>query len=355
MTLLQHLAAATRQQPGQARDAEQADGNANGHGDMQPGLILVIEEPEVYQHPTKQRHIARVLEDLASGRLPGAATATQVVYCTHSPLFMSMDRFEEVRVMRRERPEGSEQRECVLRFATLDQVAEVLGNAWQRQPGTFSGDGLKPKLHIMDSGIAEGFFASVAVVVEGVSDRAAILAAASLKDIDLEAREIAVVVATGKGNIDKPVAIFRELGIPTYAVWDSDGRRNEPEMNRVLQRLCGAADADIEDSCDHVRASYACFQENLETTIRTEIGEERYVRLLDALKAGYGVASRDDAQKTPAIMMQLLEQAADEGARSDTLERIIDAILVLVPARAAPVQAQRVPGAPQLGAAAVPA
>src|SRR5690606_8221925 len=122
---------------------------------------------------------ARVLEELAAGQLPGVATATQVVYCTHSPLFLSMDRFDEIRMLRRQRTDDG-RRECVLGSVSLDDVARTLEHAWKRPAGTFSGDGLRPQLHVMDTGIAEGFFASVAVVVEGVSDRAAILAAVAL-------------------------------------------------------------------------------------------------------------------------------------------------------------------------------
>lgn len=69
-TLLQHLARTA---------VPEADNALAGGGDgahdaaavvaQAPTLILAIEEPELYQHPTKQRHFAEVLRGLSSGTL----------------------------------------------------------------------------------------------------------------------------------------------------------------------------------------------------------------------------------------------------------------------------------------------
>lgn len=339
MTLLQHLAAATLRQPTAPPPQGERETDpaipAVAPSQAQPGVILVIEEPEVYQHPTKQRHLMRVLEALSCGRLPGVATNTQVVYCTHSPLFISMESFDQVRLVRRQRAGDDGRREAVLSSISLDQVARALEVAWRQPGGTYTADSLKPKLHVIDTSVAEGFFAAVAVIVEGVSDRAALHAAAALKGIDMEAEEIAVVVANGKNNIDKPLAVFRGLGIPAYAVWDCDEGTNDfnPRANHALLRLVGVPEAEIVDASDRVDTRYACFRTNLEATLQADISRDRYVRLLDALKDEYGVSTHGDAQKTPAIMRELLQRAAAEGARSATLSNIVDAILALKPSR----------------------
>jgi hypothetical protein len=66
-----------------------------------PGLVLAIEEPELYQHPSRQRHMASVLLELSQGTIPGVAKRTQVLYSTHSPLFVGLDRFEQIRLLRK--------------------------------------------------------------------------------------------------------------------------------------------------------------------------------------------------------------------------------------------------------------
>ena len=75
-TLLQHLARTAVPEAGEV--ATEGD-FAGGDGAPAPAaivaqaptLILAIEEPELYQHPTKQRHFAEVLRGLSSGTLPG--------------------------------------------------------------------------------------------------------------------------------------------------------------------------------------------------------------------------------------------------------------------------------------------
>ncbi|WP_162914777.1 ATP-dependent nuclease [Desertibaculum subflavum] len=330
LTLLQYLAMATERSPD--RTSQGADAAPTEEvPTMIPGLILAIEEPELYQHPTKQRHFARVLERLSAGQLPGVAAKTQVVFTTHSPLFVSLDKFEEICLIRRWRPDPERPREALSSRSSLGAIAGRLAQANSIAPGLWTRETLLPRLHVIDVSVAEGFFASVACLVEGPSDRAALLAAASMKDVDLEAHEIAVIVVDGKGNLDKPLEIFRSLGIKTFTVWDCDGARQPAGLrqNQALQRLEGVGVADIADHCSRITSSYACFDVNLETTVKAEIDAELWDRHLDALKTEFGVASRDDAQKVPAIMRELLARCANEGGTSATLSTIIDALLAL--------------------------
>lgn len=326
MTLLQHLAAASTQQ--ETKDESGKDSLA------EPDLILAVEEPELYQHPTKQRHFARVLEALSSGKLTELGKRVQVIYCSHSPMFVAMDQFDQVRLMRREKK--SEHREALPCSVALDDVAKVLDTA-HNKGGAYSADGLRSRLHIIDTSIAEGFFAAVAVLVEGPSDRAALIATARQMGKDLEESEVAVLPVNGKTNIDRPAAIFRGLGIPTYSVWDCDeGMDNfKPDTNKALQRLFGTVEADIQDAKDCVEKEYACFKKTLEHTLKEELGEELYRTKLDALKAKYDIAKDKDAQKSPPVMYDLISEAAAEAKPAKTLASIVEAILKLRPVQEA--------------------
>lgn len=325
MTLLQHLATASMQA---ADTIEQGEENI-----AEPDLILAIEEPELYQHPTKQRHFARVLDALSNGKLAGLGKRIQIIYCSHSPMFVAMEKFDQVRLMRRVKSEG--QRESVPSAVSLDSIAKCLDDA-HKAGGTFTGSGLRSRLHIIDASVAEGFFSSVTVVVEGPSDKAAILATARHLGKDLEQSEVAVVAANGKTNIDRPVAIFRGLGIPTYAVWDCDQGSNEfkPAINKALQRLCNTPEAEIVDAKDCVAKSHACFAKTLEATLKEELGEEFYRSKLTELKDRYDIAKDADAQKSPAVMFDLIADAARENKTAKTLVSIVEAIFEMMPAQA---------------------
>ena len=330
VTLLQHLAKAGSADanlpiPIEQLEREQPEGLADSEPYVLPGLILAIEEPELYQHPTKQRHFARVLHRLSNGSLPGLATRTQVMFASHSPLFVSLDRFDEVRLARRHAPQAGAERECRLRNSTLDKVAARLEVANAVAPGTYSGEGLRSRLHIVGAELAEGFFADAVVLVEGVSDRAALFAAATVEGADLEAAGIAVLVADGKSKMDRPAAIFIELGIPTYVVFDCDaGSEEEVAANRALQRLMG--EEHVVDCASRVTANYACFEHKLERQLRHDLTPDVFNAQLRMVQEAHHIR-RDDVLKTPSAMTDALQSAALLGYRSRMLKSILDAVL----------------------------
>jgi len=80
LSLLQGLVAATHAH-GASQATEESNSSQERHEDAQiPDMILGIEEPELYQHPTRQRHLARILWELSQGNIPGVARRTQLVY-----------------------------------------------------------------------------------------------------------------------------------------------------------------------------------------------------------------------------------------------------------------------------------
>src|SRR6185312_10423031 len=56
-------------------------------------IIVAIEEPEIYQHPVKQRHISNVLNELARSFSRQTGIRIQIILATHSPLFVHLAQF----------------------------------------------------------------------------------------------------------------------------------------------------------------------------------------------------------------------------------------------------------------------
>ena len=339
VTLLQHLAGASVQAIADAeaaREAAEANGGqepiADERGAPQslPGLILAIEEPELYQHPTKQRHFARVLTDLSLGRIPGVALSTQVLFASHSPLFISLDRFDEVRIARRVTAQDGASRTCDIRSASLNAVARKLERVHEREVNAFDSESLRERLHVLDAAVAEGFFANLAVLVEGVSDRAAILATAFSMGIDLEGKGIAVLPVDGKNNLDRVALVFMEFEIPCYIVWDCDSsnrdRDQQVRTNRALQRLCGVPDDEQVDFANVTSAQHSCFSDNLETTMFNELDRDRFAPFLETVETQFEIDQDNKAMKNPIVMSKALQAAGDAGLRSNTLRNLVNAI-----------------------------
>jgi putative ATP-dependent endonuclease of OLD family len=339
LTMLQHLAVA-QYTPGQPQGAQPSQDTGGEAGPLRlPNLILSIEEPELYLHPNRQRHLSRILFNLAMGGVPGVAERTQVIYSTHSPLFVDIERFDQVRRLRKVSTQDDLPKETRLTYTSLDEIARVIEQADAQPEGTYSGETLRPRLQaLMTPWMSEGFFADAVVLVEGEEDRAAILGVAGAlhpavgQDIDLETLGISVIPCMGKNNLDRPAAIFRTLGIPIYIVWDSDCAKGDAKQqskskvsNHRLLRLCGEA---IEDWPEGVSGCFACFKVDMGMTLRKEIGEERFDRLLQPWIEGFAY-DKADSLKNPLLIRAVLRDAQAEGVSSPTLTLIVQNILRL--------------------------
>ena len=91
-----------------------------------PSLILGIEEPELYQHPTRERHIAKVLLELARSDIGGVAERTQVIYTTHSPLMVDLTRFDQVRVVKKVENGAEKPRMSKVYSSSMEKVVRTM-------------------------------------------------------------------------------------------------------------------------------------------------------------------------------------------------------------------------------------
>ena len=325
LTILQHLAL--------AQTAPAVAVNQNKQQEIQeprlPDLILGIEEPELYQHPNRQRHLAKIFLNLASGRIPGVAERTQVIYATHSPLFVGIDRIDQIRLFRKISNGVDKPKITKIVSTNLDHVAESIWIADGGPGQRYTRVTLIPRLQaIMTPWMSEGFFANVVVLVEGEDDRAAILGIATALGNDLESNGFSVIPCGGKTSLDRPTVIFQQLGIPVYIIWDGDKGESDakPEDNHRLLRLMNHPESDW--PC-LVHDRFTCFENNLETTLCDEIGEKEFSLWLQECQNKFGIQKKKHAIKNPNIITTILQEAQKCGLKSITLENVITKILAL--------------------------
>jgi putative ATP-dependent endonuclease of the OLD family len=323
LTMLQHLALA------QTVLSPQKDATVESISAVSlPNLVLAIEEPELYQHPNRQRHLANILLQLAAGKTPGVAEKTQIIYGTHSPLFVGIDRIDQIRLLRKVANNDGPKKTRII-STNLDKLAELVWEADNKPPTRYTRATLTPRLHtIMTPWMNEGFFADVAVLVEGEDDRAAILGCAKAKGHDLESIGISVIPCGGKQSMDRPALIFRQLGIPVYLAWDGDkgGDKPKPEDNHRLLRIVNRP---LEDWPSYIDTESACFENNLDSTLCDEIGGEIYNTLLEECQGDFCIPKKKHAQKNPAVISAIIQKAQIKGKSSKSLNNIIDNILTL--------------------------
>jgi len=310
-------------------------------------VMLAIEEPEIYQHPDRQRHLRKTLEGMVSELAnDGQGGIRQIAYTTHSALMVNIEQFENVRLVTKvcnAGVPGSTMTTSADTQAILDRIAALP----EGRGGEITADGFRVRLHAVDNPLVnEGFFARLVVLVEGEDDRAAILGLAQTRGLDLEAEGCSVIPCGGKTNLEKPCLIFDSLGLPTYVVWDMDYSENYEHLdsltgqarkratkelghNRRLLQLVGS-DVAAEDWLPLTTERFACFRTNLEKTMQQELGREVFDERIGAAISRYGIRDRESALKIPAVLVDVLRAAVSAGATCATLDGILERIEALL-------------------------
>jgi putative ATP-dependent endonuclease of the OLD family len=166
-------------------------------GDIQS---VVIEEPEMYLHPQAQRYFYRLLCEMAETK------SSQVIYSTHSPIFADVNRFEGLRLVRREASKNS--------VSSYIRPAEFKALSDERDRQKLAGR--------FDPTRNEVLFASRALLVEGHADRAGALLVAEKLEADVDAEAVAIVDCGGKNGIPLVARVCKSLEIPFAVLHDED-------------------------------------------------------------------------------------------------------------------------------------
>jgi putative ATP-dependent endonuclease of OLD family len=297
--------------------------------DHDPSLILGIEEPELYQHPNRQRHLMSILSSFDDQGITGTASSVQVVYSTHSPLMVSMKRFDDIRSLSKVEAAAEQPKCTTVKQSSLAEVARQLEGVFEADEGAFSGESTRARLEpVMTPWVNEGFFSDVVILVEGLEDRSALLGRAKARGIDLSSQGIAVLPCNGKTKIGRPAIIFEQLGRPVYIMFDADhDDDSEVAINRRLLRF---VDGEEEDWPSGVYEKHACFEQDLTECIRSSLGSEFYNDTLrDACdEFGYNKLSR--GAKNPTVMSSVFSTAENEDRPVSKVDEIIDQVLTLV-------------------------
>ncbi|WP_211195180.1 ATP-dependent nuclease [Stenotrophomonas maltophilia] len=168
-----------------------------------PGYLLLIDEPENALHPMAARAAQRHLYKLAE------SADWQVMMTTHSPYFVNPLE-DHTTIVRLERKEGNDSSPIEPKTYRSDSIQ-------------FEGDDKKrlQALQHIDPSLAEIFFGSYPVLVEGDTEHAAFLA--SIVEAQHRLMEqVTIVRARGKAILVALISIMRHFKIDFGVVHDCD-------------------------------------------------------------------------------------------------------------------------------------
>jgi predicted ATP-dependent endonuclease of OLD family len=306
-----------------------------------PKLLLGFEEPELYQHPPQAQHMVGVLERLAKPE-----NNSQIIVTSHSPYFVSSKGFPNIRMFRKygNRPYS------VVRWTDYTKVDKRITEAFGKR--TQSPTSLMATVgQIMQTSQKELFFSPVAVLVEGQEDVAFIATHLNLTGEWKTFRRNGChfVVAGGKNNMPRLLAIAQEFGIPTFVVCDSDIEKTiksleraekvsqrdssrtekirsakaeiekQKEINKAIASLCGLK---IEDplKCETIRGdNITMWRDSMGTEVERSFEQTEWQETQNGVVRQYGFEGVRQKKKNGMVIAATLEKLHKEGKQSSVL------------------------------------
>ena len=180
------------------------------------GLVLLVEEPELFLRPQAQRSLYHLLRSLAEA-------GNQVLYSTHSPWFLNVGRLDEL---------------ALVEWGTESGTRVT-------QPKPLPADESFRALSEVDAERSELFLASAVVLVEGRTEKLTLPFVFRALGYDADREGISVVECGGKPNMPLFVRICQTARVPFVVVHDRDaapGRKpiqGERVLNAQIAELAG--------------------------------------------------------------------------------------------------------------------
>jgi putative ATP-dependent endonuclease of the OLD family len=182
------------------------------------GLVLLIEEPELFLRPQAQRYLYRLLRRFADN-------GNQVLYSTHEPAFLNVGRLEEVALVEHRPGAGT------VVFHPEALPAEESFRAVSE----------------LDAERAELFLGRAALLVEGRTEKLSLPFVFRALGYDADREAITIVDCGGKPNIPLFIRVCHAARVPCVAIHDRDApanrrpSRGERALNSEITELAGRA------------------------------------------------------------------------------------------------------------------
>ena len=253
-------------------------------------LILGVEEPELYMHPTAQRTIRKVLRSIADG-------GDQVLFSTHSPLLVDVAYFDEI--VRCENPLPSEReakkgRGKRFQLSMADMISDI-ERRWPKKKGQITSTSMRERYsHAYTVGRNEGFFAKRVILVEGPTEAYSLPIYAAAMGHDLDSLSVSVIECGNKAQIDRLYRIFNELGISCYVIFDFDRDNTDADRIKESEDLLKLMGAEVPDGPNTlaIQDNFTYFVNKWELDLANEIAN--YPMLVEEARKELGL--RDEGK-----------------------------------------------------------
>jgi CRISPR-associated exonuclease Cas4 len=235
--LVKALAKITREEQEKPREAEEGEAPPSRQASL--STFFIYEEPELYLHPQAQRELFDSLLELSMGN-------NQVILCTHSSSFLSLEHYKSI---------------CIVRKNSVEEGTTVFQCTEELFP-----DAGEKRLFNMNYWInpdrSEIFFAKKVLLVEGATDKTIIPLLAD--ELGIFRHEYSLIDCGSKDSFPSYIQLVNKFQIPYVAIYDRDHQAWKEED---AKNSADIATRKIEDVIDTTIGSSIVFENDIEEEI----------------------------------------------------------------------------------------
>lgn len=209
------------------------------------GSVFLIEEPEMYLHPHRQRFFYQTLRNISENN--------QIIYTTHSANFVTVPEYEEIHLV--SRGENG--------YTKITRSSLKMSDAEREK--------LRKEL---DPERNELFFSRYVILVEGDTEKLALPEYAVRLSIDLNRVGCSIIEVGGKRSLKALASMVRSFKIPFTIVFDTDSSDSRKDKKNEEQEYNNEINAFQSENISVIELN-----PNYEALLRSSMGDELYERL----------------------------------------------------------------------------
>lgn len=195
------------------------------NGDKLFPLFVVLDEPEIHQHPFRQRSLIKKIQDLVNNKnevflgllntlFDIDGLTGQIFIATHSPNLLLNDYKQFIRIYK---PTGSR-----------NSIPEIISGCKINLDDKLYKHLLRSFLYLK-----EAMFSKCIVFVEGDTENGAIPVFARRMNLNLDEKNIGVVKLDGADSVENCMKLYSNFGIKSIAVIDRDKKSKYDHLSDI--------------------------------------------------------------------------------------------------------------------------
>lgn len=226
---------------------------------------FILEEPELYLHPQAQRALFASLNELSN--------TAQVIMCTHSGAFLSLDWYKSICRVEKSYPNAPTH----ISQCTVD----LFGEADDKKQFNM--------VYWINPDRSELFFAKKVVLLEGPTDKTVLPRLA--KELGVYRHDFTLIDCGSKNAMPQYINLLNYFRIPYVAVYDKD---HQAEKDQQAKDSADSSSKKIEDKISSHLGESIVFENDIEEELGLDAGAKNkpYLALQHLESPGFSISGR---------------------------------------------------------------